>query len=174
MPSSYRYYKEEIKKYLVNKWGKGASILDVGAGCGTYFDLLGDYFKNIDGVEVYKPNIEKYELERKYRGVYNEDIREFNYTYYDIVIFGDVLEHLEVEEAQKVLEYAIDRSKEVVVAVPYQYEQGVVEGNVYEIHKQADLTPEIMQKRYPSLELLIGNEEYGYYVSKIDKKEGIC
>ena len=166
MPRSYRYYKEEIKEYLKDKYRENASILDVGCGCGTYFDLLGDYFKNIDGVEVYKPNIEKYELEKKYRVVYNEDICKMEYKYYDIVIFGDVLEHIEVEEAQKVLRYAIDRSKEVIVAVPYQYEQGEVEGNVYEIHKQADLTPEIMQKRYPSLELLIGNEEYGYYVSK--------
>ena len=57
----------------------------------------------------------------------------------------------------------------MIVAVPYQYEQGEEYGNVYEIHKQDDLTPEIVKKRYPMLKLLYGNDEYGYYV-KIDKK----
>lgn len=163
MASSYRYYKEEIRGYLLEK-DPNIEILDVGAGCGTYSLLLGDYFNNIDAVEVHKPNIEKYELEKKYRKVYNKDIREMEYDY-DLVIFGDILEHLEVEEAQKVLRYAINHSKEVLVAVPYLYKQGIVEDNVYEIHKQDDLTKEIMKERYPELRLLIGNEEYGYYIN---------
>lgn len=163
MASSYRYYKEEIRGYLLEK-DPDIEILDVGAGCGTYSLLLGDYFKNIDAVEVHKPNIDKYELEKKYRKVYNKDIREMEYNY-DLVIFGDILEHLEVEDAQKVLRYAIEHSKCVIVAVPYLYKQGIVEDNVYEIHKQDDLTKEIMEERYPELRLLIGNEEYGYYIN---------
>lgn len=126
--------------------------------------LLGDYFNNIDAVEVHKPNIEKYELEKRYRKVYNKDIREMEYNY-DLVIFGDILEHLEVEDAKRVLKYAIEHSKCVIVAVPYLYKQGIVEDNVYEIHKQDDLTKEIMEERYPELRLLIGNEEYGYYIN---------
>ena len=166
MATSYKYYKEDVKKYLIDRYSSKCSILDVGCGCGTYCNLLGDYFENIDGVEVYKPNIEKYKLESKYRRVYNEDIRDFKYEFYDIIIFGDVLEHLETEEARKVLKYAFKRSREIVVAVPYMYEQGIVEDNIYEIHKQSDLTKEIMRERYPELKLLFGNAEYGYYIKR--------
>lgn len=166
MGTSYKYFKKDVRNYIIDNFKKNIEILDVGCGEGTYYDLLKDYFANIDGVEVYAPNIEKYELRSKYRHIYNKDIRDFEYKYYDLVIFGDILEHLEVEEAQKVLRYAIEHSLEVIVAVPYMYEQGIVEGNTYEIHKQDDLTPENVLERYPELELLYGNKDYGYYVRK--------
>ena len=169
MPTSYKYYKNDIKAYLEGKFTENARILDVGAGEGTYFNYLGDYFKVMDAVEVFKPNIDKYKLQDKYNKVYNVDIKDFKYDFYDIIIFGDVIEHLSVEDAQNVLKYAYNMCDEMIVAVPYQYEQGEEYGNVYEIHKQDDLTPEIVKKRYPMLKLLYGNDEYGYYV-KIDKK----
>jgi SAM-dependent methyltransferase len=160
---SFKYFKEDLRNYLMDRYPPKSEILDVGAGGGTYALLLGDYFE-LDAVEVYKPTAEY--IEGRYRKVFNQDIRDFEYDKYDIVLFGDVLEHLEVEEAQKVLEYAIPRCEEVIVAVPYQYKQGEVNGNVYEIHKQDDLTPEIMKERYPYLSLLFGNDEYGYYVTQ--------
>ena len=159
---SYKFFKEEIRNYLINKYPPKSEILDVGAGSGTYALLLGDYFE-LDAVEVYKPSADY--IKERYRRVFNEDIRDFKYEHYDIVLFGDVLEHLEVEEAQKVLDYAISRADEVIVAVPYQYKQGVIDGNEYEIHKQDDLTPELVQERYPMLHLLFGNELYGYYAT---------
>lgn len=162
MASSYKEYKEEVREYL--KRYRGSTILDVGAGCGTYGILLRDYFNEIDAVEVFKPNIERYELWNIYRSVFNEDIRDFKYGWYDIIIFGDVLEHLSVEEAREVLRYASQHSKVIIVAVPYCYKQGIEEGNEYEIHKQDDLTDEIMKERYPGLKNLFKNEHYGYYV----------
>ena len=166
MATSYSMYKNEVKEYLENKFKKESTILDVGAGEGTYYDLLGDYFSNIESVEVFKPNIENYGLEKKYKKVYNVDIKDFKYDFYDIIIFGDVIEHLEVKEAQEVLKYALNRCKEMVVAVPYCYKQGECYGNKYEIHKQDDLTPKNMLERYPMLKLLYGNDIYGYYVKK--------
>jgi len=162
MASSYTDYKNEIKEYIMRRYGTEDTILDVGAGNGTYARLLG--YPNMDAVEVYGPNIEKYGLREMYRNVYNVDIKDFHYGWYDLVIFGDVLEHLEVEEAQEVLRYACQHSKNVIVAVPYEYKQGVEEGNVYEIHKQDDLTPLKMKERYPALKELWRNDFYGYYV----------
>lgn len=162
--TSYGFYKEEVKEYLKSRFSENATVLDVGAGCGTYYNLLYDYFKNIDAVEVFKPNIENYQLESKYREVYNVDIRDFKYSDYDIVIFGDILEHLTIEEAQEVLNYAYLHSTELVVAVPYMCVQGEYAGNKYEIHKQSDLTYENMLERYPILKLLYANDLYGYYV----------
>lgn len=162
--SSYEVYKDQVGEYLKNKFGKTSTILDVGAGSGTYYNLLYDFYKNMDAVEVFKPNIENYELESKYREVYNVNIKDFKYCDYDIVIFGDVIEHLTVKEAQKVLKYAYNHCLEMIVAVPYELEQDEVAGNKYEIHKQPDLTPKNMLERYPMLKLLYANEEYGYYV----------
>ena len=168
MATSYEFGKKEIKDYLKSKFYGYESILDVGAGQGTYYELLKDYFYDIEAIEIFEPNIETYDLRNKYRVVYNKDIKDFKYRFYDIIIFGDVIEHLEIKEAQKVLEYAYYKCNEMIVAVPYMYEQDEVDGNVYEIHKQADLTKEKVLERYPMLEYLYGNEYYGYF----KKREG--
>jgi predicted RNA methylase len=164
MATSYKYFKKNVKNYLISKFPETATILDVGAGCGTYYNLLHDCFKTIHAVEVFKPNIDNYELEKKYNAVFNADIKDFEYGFYAIIIFGDIIEHLTVEEAQKVLKYAYDRCDELIVAVPYEMEQDICEDNVYEIHKQPDLTPENVLERYPMLKLLYKNSKYGYYV----------
>ena len=151
MATSYAIYKKEITDYLKELFTKKASILDVGAGEGTYLPFLQDYFTNIEAVEIFKPNIDNFHLEEKYKKVYNIDIRDFKYDYYDIIIFGDIIEHLDVKDAQKVLKYAYNRCKFMIVAVPYLSSQGIEEDNVYEIHKQDDLTDKIMKERYPYL-----------------------
>ena len=171
MATSFSYFKEDIRDYLERNYKRNSKILDVGAGSGTYFELLHEYFKDIEGVEIFRPNIEKYELENKYKKVYNVDIRDFKYDFYDIIIFGDIIEHLEIEDAKEVLKYALGRCKEAIVAVPYCYKQGIEYDNVYEIHKQDDLTPANMQERYPELELLYGNSEYGYYIRRKEENE---
>lgn len=169
MAYSYSYYKNIIKDYLIKQFDKDATILDVGPGCGTYYDLLNDYFTTFDGVEAFAPNIDRYDLRNKYRNVYNKDIKDFEFDYYDIIIIGDVLEHLSIEDAQKVIKYCENRCKQLIVAVPYTMPQDAIEDNIYEIHKQDDLTIENMKERYPSLKLLIHNSDYGYYVKKDNK-----
>ena len=164
MAFSYSFFKNDVKLYIMSRFKSDAKILDVGAGEGTYYNLLHDVYKNIDAVEVFKPNIDKYKLEEKYNKVYYSDIKDLKYDDYDLIIFGDIIEHLEVEEAQKVLEYADEHSKEMIIAVPYELEQGIAEENIYEIHKQADLTPKIVLERYPMLKLLYKNDLYGYYI----------
>ena len=164
MATSHLIYKKEITDYLKSKFNKEATILDVGAGEGTYWNYLNDYFTDISAVEVFKPNIDNYKLEEKYKKVYNENIKNFRYGYYDIIIFGDVIEHLTVEDAQQVLEYANSRCKEMIVAVPYLNPQGIEEDNIYEIHIQDDLTDELMKERYPFLKNVFKNDFYGYYI----------
>ena len=169
MAYSYSYYKNIIKDYLIKQFDREATILDVGPGCGTYYNLLSDYFTIFDGVEVFAPNIEKYNLRNKYRKIYNEDIKDFKFDYYDIIIIGDVLEYLSIKDAQKVINYCENKCKQLIVAVPYMMSQDAIEDNKYEIHKQSDLTIENMKTRYPNLKLLIHNADYGYYVKKDNK-----
>lgn len=166
MAFSYSYFKKEVSDYLRTNFTPNSKILDVGAGEGTYYNYLKDYFRYIDAVEVFKPNIDNYQLKQKYHRVYNLNIKDFMYNHYDVIIFGDIIEHLTEEEARNVLEYAYKHCKEMIVAVPYEMEQGIAEDNVYEIHKQDDLTHDIMLKRYPMLKLLYKNDLYGYYIKE--------
>ena len=164
--TSYSFYKAEIKQWIIDNFNTSARILDVGAGSGTYYHLLHDTFTNIDGVEVYKQNIIDYDLTNKYNHIYNTNIIDFTYDYYDLIIFGDVLEHLSVEDAQSVLNYAYNKCKNFIVAVPYNSKQDKIDNNVYEIHIQDDLNIVNIQKRYPYLQLLYGNGLYGYYIKR--------
>lgn len=78
-----------------------AKILDVGAGGGTYYKLLGPQY-NWTAVEIWKESAEY--IKQFYNTVYQIDIRDFQYQEdYDLIIFGDILEHLSVEDAKKVL-----------------------------------------------------------------------
>ena len=166
MATSYAIYKKEITDYLKNRFDRNATILDVGAGEGTYLPFLQDYFTNIEAVEVFKPNIDNFRLGERYNRVYNVNITDFQYDYYDIIIFGDIIEHLDVKSAKKVLKYAYNRCKEMIVAVPYLSPQGIEEENIYEIHKQDDLTDQIMKERYPYLKNVFMNDKYGYYIKE--------
>lgn len=159
--------KAESVEWVKANFDKGATCLDVGVCDGKWHDLLGDYLI-MDGVEIYEPNIKKYNLCGRYNRIFHEDIRKFTWegSFYDLIIFGDVLEHMSIEEAQSVLEQAWDRCNNLLVAVPYQWVNRSHYGNPYEVHIQDDLTPENVLQRYPGLEPLFIYERYGYYVKK--------
>ena len=154
--------KKETVSWICNHFSKGSTCLDVGACDGKWGLLLNDYLI-MDGVEIYKPNIEKHMLWNIYRKVFDCDIKDLTYNQYDLIIFGDVLEHMSVEDAQKVLEYAWPRCRDLIVAVPYQWVNRSHYGNPWEVHIQDDLTPENVLERYPKLKPLFIYERYGYY-----------
>ena len=156
--------KEMIIQYLKENFPAGSVALDVGACDGKYYDLLGDHF-TMDAVEIFAPNVETHRLREKYRYVFVGDIMDYNYHKgdYDVAIFGDVIEHMTIAEAQHVLEKARKKCKEVIVAVPYMWPQGALYGNQHERHLQPDLTPELFEKRYPGFTVMYKQYNYGYY-----------
>lgn len=156
--SSYPYGKTEVCIWIRKHFPQSASVLDVGACDGNWLHRLPE-FCNMDAVEAFIPNLVNL---YGYRKVFRVDIREFEYDWYDLIIFGDVIEHLTVEQAQAVLEYAKPRCKDLVIAVPWLYEQGPIYGNPYEEHLQPDLTPELFEERYPGYEILYDVPEHGY------------
>ncbi len=165
---SYTMFKTEVRDWIYSHFDNDSKILDVGAGSATYWLLLNGneiHYKNMDAVEVYTPNIIDHKLNEKYKAVYNRNIIDFEYEPYDLIIFGDVLEHMSVEDAQKVLNYAYQNCKNFIVAVPYCYYQDANE-NAYEKHIQYDLTHEKVLERYPMLKLIYGDSNYGYYIKK--------
>lgn len=151
--TSYPYGKQEIKTFLKHNLTQDAKICDVGAGQGTYYHLLGPTYQ-WTAIEVFKPAAQY--LKQFYSKVYEQDIRFFTYEEeYDLIIFGDVLEHMSILEAQKVIEQAKLYSKAIMIAIPYQYKQGALYGNQYEEHKQDDLTPENFNERYPGFRCIV-------------------
>lgn len=162
--------KKEIKIFLKQQLFPNAKVCDVGPGCGTYYYLLGDGY-NWTGVEIWH-YAAKY-LEDKYNHIYESDIRDFEYPEdYDLIIFGDIIEHLNVEDAQKCIEKARAHSNAIMVAVPYELPQKEIYGNKAEVHLQDDLTPDNFNERYPGFKLIYEVPgEYGYYYWKKEVKD---
>lgn len=163
--------KDVVIYWIKGNFPKGATCLDVGPCDGKWHDLLGDYL-TMDAVEIFRPNIENHKLYEKYRNVYNADVADFEYEWYDLIIFGDVIEHMTVEKAQRVLEYAMPRCKDMVVAVPFHFHQDEQYGNPYEVHIQEDLSPENFKERYPDLQLFRRSKRnYAYYTKHKERKK---
>ena len=161
--SSYDTGKDVIIEWIHEHFQRGSSCLDVGACDGKWAALLCGYLQ-MDACEVWEPNAKR--LVGKYDHIFIADIKDLPYAHYDLVIFGDVLEHMSVTDAQSVLEHAAHHSADCIVAVPYNYYQDEIYGNPYERHIQPDLTPEIVLERYPQLEPIVIYPGYGYYHRK--------
>lgn len=156
--SSYAYGKDEVCAWIRENFPPDATVLDVGACDGLWRRLLPEY--TMDAVEAYAPNMERL---TGYRAAIHADIRFFRFDWYDLIIFGDVIEHLTVEDAKALFEYTIPRCRDMIVAVPFLYPQGAIYGNPYEVHQQPDLTPEIFNERYPGFEPVVLFDNYCYY-----------
>lgn len=164
--SSYEHGKEFVTGWIHGRFKQGSTCLDVGPCDGNWFNRLGDYMV-MDAVEIFAPNISTHHLDHKYRNVWCMDVADLTYDWYDLILFGDVIEHMTVEQAQKVLEYAKPRCAEMIVAVPFLYRQGAQYGNQWETHIQEDLTPELFDKRYPGFEIIHRPApNYAYYALK--------
>lgn len=171
MPSSNEQFKDAIFnhiKYMVG-YDNRLKILDVGAGMGTY--ALGIPEIKMDAIEIHEPYINEFNLKSLYNEVFCTNIFDFDYSGYDYIIMGDVLEHLEKEMAIKLIDDISNKKIKLLVGVPHkmpQNSQFVLNGKEWdvesEIHLQPDLTPRIMKSRYPSLELFLTNNfiEWGY------------
>lgn len=160
--SSLQEGKKEAVEWIKAHFHQGDTCLDVGACDGTWYHLVGDYLE-MDAVEIFRPYIKKHKLDEKYRKVFQENICLFKYDYYDLIIFGDVLEHMSVKAAQEVIAYAKPRCKNMLIAVPFESEQGAIRNNPWEVHIQPDLTPEKFEERYPGFKPIYQSDNYAYY-----------
>jgi SAM-dependent methyltransferase len=122
------------------------TILDIGAGSGTYHNLLesnGIRLDKFDAVEVWQPYVEQYSLKDRYDHVFQVDARKHNKFDYDLVILGDVLEHMTKEEAIALWTKISKKAKHAIISIPIiHYPQGHIDGNPYEEHVKEDWTTE--------------------------------
>lgn len=164
MPFSTPVYKEETKQYLINNFDPSSKILDVGPGRGNYSILLREYFKHMDGVEIFEPYINSFGLKNIYENIWVSNIIDFDFEYYDIIIMGDVLEHIEETQGIELVKKLYPKCNELIIAIPYEAHQGEWGGNIYETHLQPHLTHESFLKKYVGFKPLGYRNDYGVYI----------
>ena len=92
------------------------TILDVGVGEGILEAIVRPVFGDkvmLHGLEVWEPYIGEYNLESKYDKIFNVDAREWDDWEYDLIMFGDVLEHMTEEEAVSLWNKAAKNTKAI-------------------------------------------------------------
>jgi hypothetical protein len=137
MPTSAKTFNKQVEKLLRKYISKGMKrFLDVGAGSGKYGKMLNsfrvegseelyDFF--MDAIEPDEEYAREYKLHEIYNRLYYDTVQSFSFAYptycTNVVIFGDVLEHLPKSTGINVLEHFIYRSNFVIVVVPKQLVQ---------------------------------------------------
>jgi hypothetical protein len=121
------------------------TVTDVGPGEGTYAKLFRPVHEGVwwTCIEVHGPYVKRFRLKStKTRKMYDElhvmDVREApdHLFYRDLVIFGDVLEHVERDDAVALLQRAEAAGAwNILVSLPIvDSPQGEVDGNPHEAH----------------------------------------
>lgn len=142
MPYSSTECKKEIQEWF-SKQTDIKDIVDVGCGAGTYPKLLGDSY-NWTGIEIWKPYVEEFELNKLYSTLLIGDYFDFvDKIGGDCIIFGDVLEHMEKNKAIEAIRLANAKFKHIVISIPIMMEQGYSHGNPFEEHKSVWTMEEI-------------------------------
>jgi SAM-dependent methyltransferase len=135
MPYSAEEGKAQIREWVTELRPK--SVLDIGPGAGTYAKLLdGLGIERFTCVEIFEPYVERFQLRQLYDEVIVGDARRLRYPDVDLVIFGDVLEHMTQREAQLCWREAESCARlGAIISIPViPYPQGECEGNAHEAH----------------------------------------
>jgi hypothetical protein len=89
-----------IKKH---KSYKALSLFSIGFGLSAIGNMFHGHIENHKHHEIFEPYIGQYGLKSKYNNVWNENILTFEFDYYNIILMGDVLEHIEEGEGIEII-----------------------------------------------------------------------
>lgn len=132
--------KDYLEDFYIKRLNEINSVLDIGCGRGIYAGCLKSLKTSVvwDGIEIWKPYVDKYKynLNRLYNNVFIEDVIYFKYKkIYDLIIMGDVLEHMSFDNAKTVLTNAVNFSVYNSVSIPLGNSYHPAEhGNPYQEH----------------------------------------
>lgn len=137
------------------------TVLEVGPGAGMWSKLLRPVHRgHWTAVEVFAPYVDRFGLNDLYDEVIVQDVRETPAAMFavDLVIMGDVIEHLERGDGLLVLAKARKHARRILLATPIiPYPQGPSEGNEHEAHldswSQAEMDAEL-----PGAEAVYGTQ----------------
>jgi hypothetical protein len=161
---------------------KPATTLDVGPGAGAYGALVAGVLPEArrDAIEIWAPYIEQFKLLDVhpvvnlplYHNVMVCDARIFPDYDYDLVFFGDVLEHMTESESRALWARVSMQARAAIISLPIiHYPQGPHEGNPYEAHVEEDWTTERVLSTFPFItdhiefDLALTDAEMDYHQS---------
>jgi mannosyltransferase OCH1-like enzyme len=150
------------------------TVLDVGAGQGVYLDLIRavlpeDVF--VHAVEVWDPYIKQFNLVARYDKLFQMDVREMETFDYDLVILGDVLEHMPEKDAVELWDRISKNAKYAIISIPIiHYHQDAINGNPYEVHVEEDWNTERVLKTFKGIKYHQEFPVTGVFIAKFENE----
>jgi hypothetical protein len=114
-------------------------VIDIGPGDGTYAKLMRPHHRaHWVGIEAWGPYITTYQLDQLYDVAHVADARLVDWSWFltaDLVIAGDVLEHMSRLHASVLLDGLKLQFPNLLIAIPVLHlDQDAVNGNPFERH----------------------------------------
>jgi SAM-dependent methyltransferase len=167
MPMSSSEGKDWIHDRVARLAASGpVSVLDIGPGVGTYAKLLADVpTTRVVAIEVYEPYVTTYRLNQYYDEVVVGDARVVPFPAVDVVILGDVAEHMSEDDAVALWAKAgAAAARAVYLSIPVvHYPQGEIEGNHHEVHVVDDWNHDRVMKAFEGIGEYWTGSEVGVY-----------
>lgn len=142
------------------------TVLDVGPGVGTYAKLFaGLPIRRMLAIEAWAPYLETYRLAEFYDDIVVGDVRETQLPPCDVVVLGDVVEHMSRGDGlalwQRCAEVA---ARAVYLSIPIvHYPQHEIEGNPYEVHVEEDWSHDLVLAQFDGIGQWWTGSEVGVY-----------
>lgn len=162
------------------------SILDVGIGFGRWGILFreflevwdssiydGKWQRVIDGVEIFPGYIKDYH-KYFYSNIYIENALDFlrnTDKKYDLINFGDVIEHFTKEQGEELIELASDKGKHVLINIPIgkHWHQDGTKSNPSEAHKSVWYNNDFTKYRHNRIKSFTDNTMRNFSVVLLSK-----
>jgi SAM-dependent methyltransferase len=147
-------------------------VLDVGPGAGTYAKLLaGPEVAKLIGIEIFEPYVSTYRLHDYYDEIIIGDARTVDFPATDVVIIGDVAEHMSEADALALWDKAAAAATQAVyLSIPIvHYPQGEIEGNHHEVHVVDDWNHKTVLEHFAGINDFWTGSEVGVYERRLTK-----
>lgn len=171
MPMSSAEGKDWTRDRILGLSPDPVTVLDIGPGVGTYAKLLaGPGLAHITGIEIWEPYVRTYRLHDYYDEVMVGDAREVDFPAVDVVVLGDVAEHMSEPDALRLWERAAAAARRAVyLSIPIvHYPQGCIEDNPHEHHVVDDWDHDRVLATFPGIGASWRGSEVGVYERRTD------
>lgn len=158
--------KDWIRARVLGLSSTPVTVLDIGPGVGTYAKLLaGPAVSRLTGIEIWEPYVHTYRLAEHYDEIIVGDAREVELPTSDVVVLGDVAEHMSREDAVRLWERAGAAARRAVyLSIPIvHYEQHAIEGNPHEHHVVPDWDHDAVLATFTGIGACWRGREVGVY-----------
>jgi hypothetical protein len=144
MPFSYDYFNNYLSELV--RLLRPARVLDIGPGAGKYGKIVREranaegFATHISALEIDGEYITKFELPKIYDTIGHGDaylLIKDPKVRYDLVIMGDVIEHMPKSRGIDLLNFLVYRTGYICVIYPHEFCQDDWEGHLAEVHISA-------------------------------------